>query len=384
MTPQFDFTDHFTGRSMKSAVFLCGSTIGALLFGLDLGGMAAVIDQGLSHIVPHVPFMETGTIINSYFSGIQSWVGGAALGFFDWAKDVGSDAVQAATHGMVEVRNALGPRAGALREFFTDTLRSGMDTGAAYLTSVRDSIARDPAGIASLVGETLTKAVEVFGVVKGLHEAYKYAKGRIMGDGSPSSGTPQAGPAGAGSPSAGPGQTVTNIHLNIALGKDRDVGEAVEGLVRSVQSSANPEILTEHLVRTLAPHAPLTADSPVAGSDIRAPKQRPATNDILDMLDDTAPADMSLDRASAPLMNSDDVIWCSDSFCRGLKDGVRRNLGGKLSPQQLDRTIEGLTRSRKPMATIEGGIILRATPRGELSTTRVSPRTDHGCGLLIQ
>lgn len=377
MTPPFDFADHFTGRSMKSAVFLCGSTIGALLFGLDVGGMATIIDQGLSHIMPHVPFMETGTIINSYFSGIQSWVGGAALGLFDWARDVGSDAVQAATHSMVEVRNALGPRAGALRDFFTDTLRSGMETGAAYLTSVRDSIARDPAGIASLVGETLTKAVEVFGVVKGLHEAYKYAKGRIMGGGSPTSGTPPT-----------TGHTVTNIHLNIALGKDRDVGEAVEGLVRSVQNSANPEVLTEHLVQTLSPHAPLTADSPVAGSDIRAPKPRPASNDILDMLKDIAEnaalPDMQADGAGAPLINSDDVIWCSDSFCRGLKDGVRRNLGGKLSPEQLDSTIDGLSRSRKPMATIEGGIILRATPRGELVTTRVSPRTDHGCGLLIQ
>ncbi|WP_411839997.1 hypothetical protein [Paracoccus sp. ME4] len=384
MTPQFDFTDHFTGKSMKSAVFLCGSTVGALLFGLDIGGMAAVIDQGLSHIVPHVPFMETGTIINSYFSGIQSWVGGVALGFLDWARDVGSDAVQAAAHGMVEVRNVLGPRAGALREFFTETLRAGMDTGAAYLTSVRDSIARDPAGIASLVGETLTKAVEIFGVVKGLHEAYKYAKGRIMGDGSPSSGMPQAGPEGSGSASGGPGQNVTNIHLNIALGKDRDVGEAVEGLVRSVQRSANPEILTEHLVRTLAPHAPLTADSPVAGSDIRGSEPRPGSSDILDLLEDTAAADKSPDSAGAPLMNSDDVVWCSDSFCRGLKDGVRRNLGGKLSPSQVDRAIEGITRSRKPMETIEGGIILRATPRGELSTTRVGPRTDRGCGLLIQ
>src|SRR5690606_30294 len=112
MKPPFDFSDHFNGRSMKAAVFLCGSTVASALIGMDVGGIATLIDQGLSHVMPHVPFMETGAIINSYFSGIHSWVGGVALGLFEWARDVGGDAIQAASHGIVEIRNALGPRAG--------------------------------------------------------------------------------------------------------------------------------------------------------------------------------------------------------------------------------------------------------------------------------
>ena len=72
---------------------------------------------------------------------------------------------------------------------------------------------------------------------------------------------------------------------------------------------------------------------------------------------------------SVELIDGDDVIWASREFNRDLHDGMSRSMRGMLRPDELREFESRLAFEHPPLAQIEGGIILKVTPKGQLTTT---------------
>ncbi|MCW3782554.1 hypothetical protein [Defluviimonas salinarum] len=321
----------FTRTNARRALFLSGSIAVASCVGYATPDLVAAVHHGLAAALSHVPMAPTLEATNAYFNGGLTWIGAVGVGLSDWVSGAGGEIGVRTAETVNQMRSHLAGDAEAARGLFENTISKSSEFLSFWRSTIRNSIPSSPADLVTQAGKALAAVAEVWGVYKGLTEAYEWSIGKIrrkVAKAPETARTAEAAGISIGS--------VTNLQVNISVSQGGSAEDAVVKIAKILSVEKERQL---HFDVREAPSPQLAAE--------------PAESDV--SLDDTA-----------SLLDSDSVIWVSREFNETLRRGVMGRLGYQAGAGRASAPGQRLGEAFRPIEGIDGGLILKVTPKGEI------------------
>lgn len=358
-------------RTTAGMFLSTGAMAAAAALGLDAVGIASVMGDGLAQALSQSPLADTGRALDGYFKGACDWTAGISIALHEWLLGAGAEVSDRTRQTVLEMRIWLGDKADEAQDFFSDIIRSGIEAGAAWAASARNAVLDDPGAAFTNAGKVLATTVEAWGVFKGLQEAYRWAVGKFSDASEPETSRSEV---------PGP-QTITNIHINLALSNAGDIPAAMEGLISTINGSDRRVEITGQMRDALEKDAP--ADPDPADDDLTLEEDQGESEPGQDEAENELASDDEFDFASLfaeeeligsrPLIDERDIIWVGEEFSRTFEQALRQTMGPCVKADVLE-AISNDSRARIiPKNHLRASAAIILDPQGSLMTMRPTP-----------
>ncbi|MCE6958790.1 hypothetical protein LAZ40_06975 [Cereibacter sphaeroides] len=300
-------------QGTRRALLMGGSMLAAWTLGVATPDLAAAVNAGVVTAIQCLPWEDVATTVADWFAGGLSHLATVGIGLSDWAGSCGAELGRQVRDAVNDMQVFMGDGIPAARDIFHGTVAQSREFAAFWMNRIGSALPKHPldSGIdlAKEAGKLLVSAAEIWGVYKGMAEAWDWAVRRTR------SGWPEGGERTVHI------ATIENLQLTIAIGGKPAAETAAAQLRATVESTAIriPDAVIARLDGTVGSGLKSTAASvpsalPKPESD---PGAAPALKPILlrEARGEVPDSALALGPFNAP-----GVLWTSSEFRRHLED----------------------------------------------------------------
>lgn len=252
--------DNQNSPNLKHALMLSGATAAMMSLGLPGVEVFAPMLDGLNHVLGASPLSAPLALSNNYFSGALLWTGSLAMQAADCFVEHGGVIGDHITSSLISIQERVAAISSTTGEAARASMANTQQLSLLVRSSVKDvtspvidaaqsglsAVIAKPVEAADAVGNVLLKAVECFGAIKGLQEAWTWSIGRFSKK-KKASAEVQKTSAETGLSA----QAVTNLTINISLGGETSADKAAEQIAAALGKGDGSVIVEPDRVREM-------------------------------------------------------------------------------------------------------------------------------------
>ena len=347
-----NFRAHFACGATRKALLMSGCMIGGFVLGMSAPGMIEAMHSGFSIMATYLPLGDPVQVAAHYFDGTLTWLGSVVIGSAEKVLELGGQIPGEFADSVQQIQSQFVSCTTHMRQMFDQALNRSAEMAALWSTIVRDTVARpalnaassvlemipdNPRDAAAAFGTLMVRGLEAFGVVKGMHEAYKWTIGLFRKELKSDPATVTA--AQSSGLSIG---TVTNLSINLSLAGTDGSRNALQQLEHILAMGKDSKIeVDESVLRGLLGKGPDHVSGPEDLDDHHTPGDDQDQDGAMEPLDRAQRDPGILTQAAA--------LQVSRKLSSALQGAVSERMN------RPDQALGSIT--IRPLETIDGGII---------------------------
>ncbi|MFG6083425.1 hypothetical protein ACEUZ9_004685 [Paracoccus litorisediminis] len=235
-----------TRENLRRALMLSGASAASWCFGLPAPDMLLAMTEQLNHALTLSPLSHPLHVAGFYFDGAMLWTGTVALEAAHRFTELGGTIGEQTAIVLDAISEKIASLNANIGEVKRSSVSFGSQVGLALRGTLRDlampvvdavhsgvtALVERPQETLNAIGSVMAKAVEGFGVLKGMQEVWNWSMARFSRKKKSDPETGIAAEATGLSP-----QAVTNLTINIALGGDIAAERAGQQIAKALEKS---------------------------------------------------------------------------------------------------------------------------------------------------